>query len=378
MSKKFTYEYVLEYFKKNGCKLLSESYLNANSKLKYVAKCGHEHSILLYHFKQGQGVICPRCAHKILGERQKLSYEDVKNCFKENGCKLLSESYTNRHSKLRYIAKCGHEHFIALRAFRSGQGRMCPKCAYKAGSEKKKFSYEDVREYFKENGVELLSERYVGALSKLRYIAKCGHEHFISLANFKSGKGRICPTCTYKIVGDNKTLSYKNVKKTFEEHGCKLLSKKYLDARSKLKYVAMCGHENLIALYSFKSGQGRMCSKCAMPSGKDNYMWNPNLTDKDRIRGRFTKENAIWRKSVYKRDNYTCQITGEKGGSIVAHHMKPYYKYKDLRSEISNGITLNKEFHIFAHKIFGQKAEIGYGELIEAQYLYSKREDNNV
>lgn len=308
---------------------------------------------------------------------KKLTYEYVKNYFKENGCELLSTKYINSRSFLKYLPQCGHEQYIYLSNFKSGQGRMCSICTKKIGSEKRRLSYEDVKNCFKENGCELLSESYGGNKLKLKYLARCGHEHCISLKHFKLGKGRMCPKCAMKEVGDKKKLSYENVKKTFKESGCKLLSKNYANALTKMKYIAKCGHEHFIALGHFKSGKGRACPKCAAPRGKDNHMWNPNLTNEDRISRRDISENVVWRKGVYERDNYTCQITGKKcSGDIVAHHLKPYYKYKDLRFDISNGITLNKEFHIFAHKIFGFKAEIDRGDLIEVKYLWDHRKDS--
>jgi hypothetical protein len=33
-----------------------------------------------------------------------------------------------------------------------------------------------------------------------------------------------------------------------------------------------------------------------------------------------------WRKEVHKRDDYTCQICGKRGGVIHADHIKPFYK----------------------------------------------------
>lgn len=304
---------------------------------------------------------------------KKLTYEYVCEYFKKNGCNLLSESYTSNYSKLRYIAKCGHEHSIALLNFKSGQGKVCPNCACKINNDKLRLSYKDVKNYFKENECELLSLKYINSSSKLKYLAQCGHEHSIALLNFKSGQGRVCPKCAYKVGGDKKKLLYEHVKNYFKGNGCILLSESYINAHLKLKYIAKCGHDNFITVNDFKSGYGRICSKCAKLRGKDHYRWNSNLTDEDRVNRRDINENAVWRKSVYERDDYTCQITGERGGKIVAHHIKPYHKYKDLRFDVSNGITLNKEFHIFAHKIFGYKVDIGHKELIKAQYLYSKR-----
>ncbi len=52
-----------------------------------------------------------------------------------------------------------------------------------------------------------------------------------------------------------------------------------------------------------------------------------------------------WRTSVFHRDDFTCQECGMKGIYIEAHHIKPWRDYKELRYEVSNGITLCRDCH---------------------------------
>ena len=89
--------------------------------------------------------------------------------------------------------------------------------------------------------------------------------------------------------------------------------------------------------------------------GKNSPNWNPNLTNKERIVGRKYEEYYDFRKQVFERDNYTCQITGKRGGKLQAHHLNCYSDYKEERTDINNGITLSKEIHRLFHKIYGNK-----------------------
>lgn len=65
---------------------------------------------------------------------------------------------------------------------------------------------------------------------------------------------------------------------------------------------------------------------------------------------RYTPEYKKWRKSVFERDEYTCQKCGRKGGILNAHHIKEWAKYPNYRFEIENGITLREDCHRAVHR----------------------------
>lgn len=67
-------------------------------------------------------------------------------------------------------------------------------------------------------------------------------------------------------------------------------------------------------------------------------------------RNRESKSYREWRDSVYARDDYTCQECGKKGGTLNAHHIKPYALYPKLRTNLKNGITLCVECHKKLHE----------------------------
>lgn len=58
-----------------------------------------------------------------------------------------------------------------------------------------------------------------------------------------------------------------------------------------------------------------------------------------------TKEYKSWRDSVLKRDRFTCQLCGQKGGKLEVHHIRPKYLFPELTLVIDNGCTLCKYCH---------------------------------
>ena len=89
--------------------------------------------------------------------------------------------------------------------------------------------------------------------------------------------------------------------------------------------------------------------------GEDNPNYNPNLTDEERAVRRTYTEYGEFVKKVLERDNYTCQLSGKRGGKLEVHHLNSYNWDKEHRTDIDNGITLTKEIHRLFHKIYGKK-----------------------
>lgn len=118
----------------------------------------------------------------------------------------------------------------------------------------KKYTYQEVHDYYNEHGCELLSDEYKNSKTKLRYRCKCGSSHKSSFEVFK--KSNHCPKCTIRPT----KYSYSDVKKYFEDNGCELLSKEYKNTKGKLDYICVCGEVATTAFERFKNGH--RCKKC--------------------------------------------------------------------------------------------------------------------
>lgn len=78
-----------------------------------------------------------------------------------------------------------------------------------------------------------------------------------------------------------------------------------------------------------------------------NSNWKGGITPENKLI-RHSKEAKEWKQAVLFRDEYTCQKCGAVY-ELHVHHIKPFSKFKDLRFEASNGITLCSRCHYEVH-----------------------------
>ena len=74
-------------------------------------------------------------------------------------------------------------------------------------------------------------------------------------------------------------------------------------------------------------------------TGENNNRWKGGITPIN-LKFRSTPEYKQWRKSVFERDDYTCQECSSRGVELNADHIKPFAYFPELRLDINNGRTL--------------------------------------
>jgi len=99
-------------------------------------------------------------------------------------------------------------------------------------------------------------------------------------------------------------------------------------------------HYSLVNSGQFKIGQNK---------GDKNVNWKGGISELYKTL-RQSLEYKKWRKDVYRRDNYTCQLCDKIGGMLNAHHIRKWSEYPKLRFDINNGITYCEKCHIKIHE----------------------------
>ena len=171
--------------------------------------------------------------------------------------------------------------------------------------------------------------------------AICSKERIIKCSEFKKYK-----TCGSKEC--KKSLRYKISKAA----KMPLLAQ---IRRNETRKPAQCYEKTcLFCKNTFKRNRDtyKFCSRrCSglYNRGENASNWKGGIsTENMLIRKRY--EYINWRKSVFERDNYTCQKCGCRSGNgkrvnLEADHVLPFAYFPELRFDISNGITLCKECH---------------------------------
>ena len=77
-----------------------------------------------------------------------------------------------------------------------------------------------------------------------------------------------------------------------------------------------------------------------------SYNWSGGTgTERHKDMGKF--EYKDWRKAVFSRDDFTCQVCDVRGGHLHADHIKTWADYPELRYDVDNGRTVCRACHYY-------------------------------
>ena len=267
--------------------------------------------------------------------------------------KVIERVDNNKYGKAMWKCRCvcGNEVIVVGYHLRGGHTKSCG-CLQKEEVRKRKF-------------IDLTGQRF-GRLIVIKHVytknrtpfwlckCDCGTEVNVRGNSLKSGRTKSCGCYMkqrIKEIHKNKVVS----KETRRKIGVKNTGKRCSE-ETKKKLSAI--HKGRVVSKETKKKMSEACK------GEKNHNWKGGITP---LCGKVRDSDKYneWRKKVFKRDKFQCQLCGNKvGGKLIAHHkilfsyIMGYYKVDTFEKamdckvlwDLNNGITLCVGCHKKAHK----------------------------
>lgn len=267
---------VKEYFLKYGCEVLSE-YKSAKENIEFRCSCGNKDLVTWDSFRTKKYKACKTCTYEQRGKNTRVSLEEVKKTFEENGCILISTDYKGNAEPLEYICKCGEKATTTYASMK--RGSHCKVCWRKKAADKNRHDFNYVYNFYLKEGCLLLEKEYKNSFEDMEFTCRCGNKHKKNFINFQ--KSPMCNDCSKrksrkvaienssKGKTKNKQWGYDDIYNFFLNKGCLLLSDTYKNGKQKLKYICECGKISYTTFNSFRYG-GR-CYECGIKKNRFSY-----------------------------------------------------------------------------------------------------------
>jgi hypothetical protein len=133
--------------------------------------------------------------------------------------------------------------------------RGCPKCGRRRGAEARKHSYDYVKGFFADLGIELLSKEYKNSKSKLRVRFSCGCEGKISFNSAQ--RGDRCGNCA-----PNARVTIEDYRDLAQKHGGRILTMAQTTTQPSEWKCRKKGHPPFWRSYSVIS-KNNFCPECS-------------------------------------------------------------------------------------------------------------------
>ena len=275
--------------------------------------------------------------------RPRRCFQQMSDIASDNNFLLIKYWQYARSFKLDVVCHKGHLTTKFLQAINS----VCLKCKVPAN----KLTQQEVIERLAGKGFKL-TEDYVDCNTPIKVMCKRGH-------NGETWLGHPgCAECSridssYKLSEIQEIFANQSYKLVFDNLDSNDLGAK--PSQKSFKYICSVGHEGQTDIRNFLNG--KRCRKCWAKSTRqeNHYAWNPELTEKDRLKRRHFPETREWRTEVFERDGYKCFVCQQLGYKLAAHHLDGWDKHPNQRFDVNNGITLCQKCHKDFHLLYGNR-----------------------
>lgn len=173
-------------------------------------------------------------------------------------------------------------------------------------------------------------------------------------ARIRQGKGLFCSQkCAVAFHMENETGGYK----TLFQNGHKQLNTGTTHFTSERMKGRKLSADHIQKIKNSLTGRPQENRR-----GPNNPRWKGGITEVNK-KERTTLDFINWRREVFSRDDWTCQVCNQKGGRLHAHHIRMFSKYPALRFDVSNGVTVCKKCHRLTDEVSRITHVLGGGRL---------------
>ena len=223
---------------------------------------------------------CAQCAKDV----QKPKWNDIVSLFNSYNYELISTEYINAKSGLEYV--CNKHKDKGIQKVRYGNlknGFGCKYCGREKQMEKRRSSFDEVKELFAKHDMILLDQEYINSQTPLMYICTHHKEKGIQWMTASNAHVQHCPYCNIS-KGENEVI------RILEKYHIKYSREIKFDGlgelRGRLSYDFYLPDYNLLIEY-----QGRQHEMpVSIFGGVEMFI---KQQDRDKCKRKFAKDNNI-------------------------------------------------------------------------------------
>lgn len=360
---------VKEGFQKKGFTLLTDEYVSTKKKMPFLCNRHQYHGYLSWNgLNQDQGG-CPECqlekgkkvyAKSVVrpskkdndefkkGEKRKKEVKEknnqaiiyidynikqiftstnIKDAFVEKGYILLTDTVTSINDEVEFMCQKHNFDGVSKKTLKNFLHSKfpCKTCLSEHKSRQRRKDINEVKKEFEKKNCKLITKEYINNSQELEFTCNFHPEKGVmetTYNNFNKING--CKFCSYEKLSQVRSHDLTNIKMKFEEVGCILLTKKYINEKTKLHYICLNHKERRIqetTWSSFRDAKG--CPHCYYDSrkGENNNLWKGGLTP---FHFYFRRVIHEWKSDSRKANNYKCYLTNQRFD--VVHHLYSFNK----------------------------------------------------
>lgn len=224
-----------------------------------------------------------------------------------------------------------------------------------------KHTLAHVQDLFRQAGLEPRFSEYRGNIKPLRCKCSqsgCDNDASIGLITLQEGYLPKCSVC--KPAAQRAAHSHRqrqDVPEFLAAIGSGLLEPYQNNHALTLFKCVGCDAGVRLAFRQIRRGSHPRCDSCKRAfwearSGPNHHCWNPDATEEERQSRKKGGRGPLldrWYEDVKSAADYTCQLTGERGGTLVAHHIYSCTAYPTLRTHPFNGFCMREDIHQHFH-----------------------------